>query len=84
MVGLAAWVLKGFRVCGLSILKMVPVLIAYVLILRQSTRMAVMVSASVSPSAASTQVVPNRGKRKYGSGGGNRRVVRGCPTNQHQ
>ncbi len=64
--------LKGFRVCGLSILKMVPVLIAYVLILRQSTRMAVMVSASVSPSAASTQVVPNGGKRKYGSGGRNR------------
>ena len=70
MVGLATWVLKGFRVCGLSILKMVPVLIAYVLILRQSTRMVVMVSASVSPSAASTQVVPNGGKRKYGSGGG--------------
>ena len=62
MVGLAAWVLRGFRVCGLSILKMVPVLIAYVLILRQSTRMAVMVSASVSPSAASTQVVPNGGR----------------------
>ncbi len=66
MVGLAAWVLKGSRVCGLSILKMVLVLIVYVLILRQSTRMVVMVSASVSPSAASTQVVPNggRGKRR--------------------
>ncbi len=62
MVGLAAWVLKGSRVCGLSILKMVLVLIVYVLILRQSTRMVVMVSASVSPSAASTQVVPNGGK----------------------
>ena len=33
-------------------------------------RQTLVVFGSVSPSAASTQVVPNGGKRKYGSGGG--------------